>query len=30
MGLRLSGGRIEDDYVDLFEMFEKGVEVVEL
>jgi hypothetical protein len=30
MSLRLSGGRIEDDYVDLFEMFEKSMQVVEL
>ena len=30
MCLRLSGGRIEDDDVDFFEMFEKSVQVVEL
>ena len=30
MSLRLSGGRIEDHYVNFFEMFEKGMKVVEL
>jgi hypothetical protein len=30
MSLRLGGGRIEHDDVNFFEMFEKGVQVVEL
>ena len=30
MSLRLSGGRVEDDNVNFFEMFEKSMKVVEL